>query len=142
VIGVVAETTKHIFHDYQIATFTWRVIQLALTYLSLPKNSNDMFGDWLCSFNKNERNLITIGCSAILWSMWKIRNDCCFNNINPINAADILFLYCFWLDSWAILQKKSTRRTLEEGSSLTKKNAKGIFNRSFDWAPVDKRLCN
>jgi hypothetical protein len=79
VIGVVAETTKHIFHDYQIATFTWRVIQLALTYLSLPKNSNDMFGDWLCSFNKNERNLITIGCSAILWSMWKIRNNYCFS---------------------------------------------------------------
>jgi hypothetical protein len=59
------ETNKHIFHDCQVAIFTWRVIQMALSTLSLPINSNDMFGDWLCSFNKNERNLITIGCSAV-----------------------------------------------------------------------------
>jgi hypothetical protein len=57
------ETTKHIFYDYQVVTFTWKVIQMALMSLSLPKNSNDMFGEWLCSFKKYERNLITIGCS-------------------------------------------------------------------------------
>jgi hypothetical protein len=136
------ETTKHVFHDCQVANFTWRVIQLALTSLSIPKNSNYMFGDWLCSFNKNERNLITIECSAILWSLWKIRNDCCFNNINPVNSANISFLCCFWLHSWAILQKKSTRMILEEGSSLIKRIAKEIFNRSFGWVPMDKRLCN
>lgn len=69
------ETTKHIFHECQVATFTWRVIQMDLASLILPKNSGVMFGDWLCSFKKNDRNLITIGCSAVLWTLWKIRND-------------------------------------------------------------------
>jgi hypothetical protein len=136
------ETTKHIFYDCQVATFTSKVIQMALTSLSLPKNSNEMFGDWLCSFKRNERNLITIGCSAVLWSLWKNRNDCCFNNINPVNSANIVLLCCFWLDSWAILQKETTKNILGEGSSLIRRIVKETFNRSFGWAPVDKRLCN
>jgi hypothetical protein len=35
-----------------VATFTWRVIQIALNSLNIPKNSKKMFGDWLCIFKK------------------------------------------------------------------------------------------
>lgn len=49
--------------------FTWRVIHMVLNFLTLPNNSNAMFGEWLCGFKKNERNLITIGCGAILWTL-------------------------------------------------------------------------
>jgi hypothetical protein len=115
---------------------------MALVSLSLPKNANDMFGLWLCSFKRYERNLITIGCSAVLWSLWKIRNDCCFNNISPSNAANIVLLCCSWLDAWAILQKETSRKMLLEGSSLLRRMVKEIFNRNFGWAPVDKCLCN
>jgi hypothetical protein len=38
------ETTNHIFYNCQVATFTWKVIQMALMSLSLPKNANEMFG--------------------------------------------------------------------------------------------------
>jgi hypothetical protein len=136
------ETTSHIFYDCQVASFTWKVIQMVLDSISLPKNSNDMFGKWLCGFKVCERNLITIGCSAVLWSLWKIRNDCCFNSINLSNAADILFLCCSWLDAWAILQKETPKKILLERSSRLRKMAKEIFNRRFGWAPVDNRLCN
>jgi hypothetical protein len=135
------ETTKHIFHDCQVATFTW--FQLALTSLSLPKNSNYMFGDWLCSFNKNERNLITIECSAKLWSLWKVETIV----VSTASILLILLIYCFSVVFGCILgpfsrKKKSTRMILEEGSSLIKRIAKEIFNRSFSWVPVDKCLCN
>jgi hypothetical protein len=92
---------------------------MALMSLSLPKNSNDMFGEWLCSFKKYERNLITIGCSAVLWSLWKIRNDCCFNSINRVNATNILLLCCSWLDSWDILQKETSRKILGKEAPLS-----------------------
>jgi hypothetical protein len=136
------ETTSHIFYDCQVASFTWKVIQMVLDSISLPNNSNDMFGKWLCGFKVYERNLITIGCSAVLWSLWKTRNDCCFNSINLYNAADILFLCCSWLDDWAILQKETPKKILLERSSRLRKMAKEFFNRRFGWAPVDNRLCN
>lgn len=63
------ESTRYIFYDCQVATFTWRVIHMVLNFLTLPNNSNAMFGEWLCGFKKNERNLITIGCGAILWTL-------------------------------------------------------------------------
>jgi hypothetical protein len=136
------ETTNHIFYTCQVASFTWRVIQMALVSLSIPKIANEMFGLWLCSFKKYERNLITIGCSAVLWSLWNIRNDCCFNNISPPNAANIVLLCCSWLDAWAILQKEMSRKMLLEGSSLLRRIVKEFYRREFGWAPVDYRLCS
>jgi hypothetical protein len=115
---------------------------MVLGPISLPKSSNDMFGKWLCSFKMHERNLITIGCSVVLWSLWKTRNDSCFNNINLSNAANILLLCCSWLDAWAILQKETPKKILLERSSRLRKMAKEIFNRRFGWAPVDKPSCN
>jgi hypothetical protein len=109
--------------------------------LSLPKNANEMFGLWFCNFKKYERNLITIGCSAVLWSLWKTRNDCCFNNITSPNIANIVLLCCSWLDSWAILQKETSRKMLLEGSSLLRRMVKGIFNINFGWVLMDNRLC-
>lgn len=111
---------------------------MVLNFLTLPNNSNETFGEWLCGFQKNERNLITIGCGAILWTLWRIRNDCCFNSKNHVNASNVFLMCCFWLDSLTILQKNSTKRKLEEGSSLIRRIAKEIFKRDFGWAPVDR----
>jgi hypothetical protein len=61
-----------------------------------------MFGEWLCGI-KNERNLMTIGCVAVLWTLWMVRNDCPFNNKNLVNASNVLLMCCFWLESWVIL---------------------------------------
>jgi hypothetical protein len=45
------------------------------------------------------------------------------------------------LDSWAILQKETSRKMLLEGSSLLRRMVKEIFNRNFGWALMDNRLC-
>lgn len=46
------EPTNHNFFDCYVAIFTWRVIQIALSSLSIPNNLTLMFGDWLCRFLK------------------------------------------------------------------------------------------
>jgi hypothetical protein len=136
------ETTSHIFYNCQVASFSWKIIQMSCPSLTLPKNANDMFGRWLCKFKGHEKNLITVGCSAVLWSLWKHRNDFCFNNISSLNVVNLVFLCCSWLDAWAILQKETSRKMLLEGSSLLRRMVKEVFNRNFGWAPMDKRLCN
>lgn len=43
--------------------------------LSIPNNPEEMFSHWLPLFHKDNRNILTVGCSAVLWSLWNIRND-------------------------------------------------------------------
>jgi hypothetical protein len=38
------ETTSHIFYNCQVASFSWKIIQMSCPSLTLPKNANDMFG--------------------------------------------------------------------------------------------------
>jgi hypothetical protein len=75
---------------------------MVLNSLALPNNSNEMFGEWLCGFTK-KRNVITIGCAVVLWTLWMVINDCSFNNKNLVNASNVLLMCCFWLESWVIL---------------------------------------
>jgi hypothetical protein len=47
-----------------------------------------------------------MGCSAVLWTLWKIRNEACFEDKRVVNTLDIFTLCCFWMNSWILLQKK------------------------------------
>lgn len=49
-------------------------------------------------------------------------------------------LCCFWLDTWAILQKKKEKRIVELGSLRIRKTANDAFCRAFGWSPVDRRI--
>jgi hypothetical protein len=99
-----------------------------------------MFSHWLPLFNKDNRNILTVGCSAVLWSLWNIRNEACFEGKNRPSALDIFILGCFWMNSWIILQKRMAKKKLEEGSKLLRRIVNEVFNRALGWAPVDRRL--
>lgn len=105
----------------------------------LPKNASEMFGNWLCG-KKIDRHLLAIGCSVVLWTIWKIRNDICFNGRNIMNVTNIFILCCFWLNSWVLNQKEIPIKRLEEGSRLIRTIADQVFNHSFCWALVDRRI--
>jgi hypothetical protein len=77
-----------------------------------------MFGSWMGNFKKDDTNLLIVGCGVVLWTLWRIRNNRCFNNKDLADATNIFLLCCFWLDSWAIIQKRTTRMTLEGKSKL------------------------
>lgn len=54
-----------------------------------------MFDEWLGNFIKKETNLIIVGCSAVLWALWRARNERCFNETNFNDPTNVLFLCCF-----------------------------------------------
>jgi hypothetical protein len=53
---------------------------MALNVHIMPKDTENMFGEWIYKFKKKSR----VGCSAVLWTLWRIRNDTCFNEKNII----------------------------------------------------------
>jgi hypothetical protein len=50
---------------------------------SIPGGLKEVMGGWLSKFSKKNRSLLSIGIAAILWSIWKIRNRACLDNIIP-----------------------------------------------------------
>jgi hypothetical protein len=59
-----------------------------------PETAKDLFGAWIKSFLKNQRNLVLCGAVALCWSLWKTRNDACFNNKKPNDPANVIYIGC------------------------------------------------
>lgn len=85
---------------------------------------------WLRNFKKDTK-LILFGCGAVLWSIWRARNDWCFDNKTFYDPSNVIFMCCSWLDSWAIRQTKKEKRKVEQGSRLIRKMASEVMRRAF-----------
>jgi hypothetical protein len=48
---------------------------------NIPPTSNitNMFGNWLNRVQKEHKDIICIGVSALCWSIWRCQNDIIFN---------------------------------------------------------------
>jgi hypothetical protein len=78
-----------------VAIFVWRVVQVALDLKRCPQGFDSLFGDWLSNFGHDVKNLITLRVGDVLWAIWKLRNEVCFNNRSIIEPADVIFACCF-----------------------------------------------
>lgn len=54
-------------------------MQCAFGLHNIPDNMHDLFNVWPGNFNKQEKNLVTVGISAICWTIWKLRNGAIFD---------------------------------------------------------------
>jgi hypothetical protein len=132
----VDETIDHLFFKCPIAQYMWRVIQVALNLRSIPKNIKDLYDNWFCKPKDKMAHLVLFGCGALFWAIWRTRNDWCFGKNHLLDPSNIIFLCCFWLDSWAIRQKKKEQRMVVLGSKLIRKTASEAFGRALGWCPL------
>jgi hypothetical protein len=107
---------------------------------STPKNTADLFGPWINGFHKSKKNLIVFGCGAVIWAIWRTRNDCCFNARLIDDPLNVFFSCCYWIDAWSIRQTKKGKRLVEQGSRRVRKIASDIYSKAHGWKPVDRRL--
>jgi hypothetical protein len=135
-----SESIDHLFFQCPVARFTWRIVYSALGLNSIPDNVDDLFGTWINSFNKTEKNLVLFGCGAVIWAIWRCRNNCCFGTNRIDDPTNVIFSCCFWLNTWAIRQKKKARKLVELGSLKIKKMACEIYSKTRGWRPVDRRI--
>jgi hypothetical protein len=101
----IVESVDHLFFKCPVARYVWRVIQVFLGISFILSNIDDLFGDWMRNFKINA-NVPLFGCGVVLWAIWRARNDCCFDDKTLYDLSNVLFMCCFWLDSWAIRQKR------------------------------------
>ena len=95
-----------------------------------PADITGLMGTWLDTFDKNYRDKILLGCGALLWSIWRMRNDVVFKDRLPNDPTELIYNDCSCLDKWLILQKKSQRNKVELGNQLLRRIASEAFRRA------------
>ena len=68
------ETIQHVFFDCVVARQCWRIVSDILGYQVIESMLN-IGKFWLSNKRHCIVNMIT---SAVIWSVWKLRNDLCF----------------------------------------------------------------
>ena len=107
------ECIDHLFFTCSFARFLWNVVGSALGNPQTPLSFFDFCQNWLPKYTGKDRMVIAIGTTALLWSVWKVRNKPCFQSSLPKDPTDIIFSLCSVLDSWGVLQKRGVQKTLK-----------------------------
>jgi hypothetical protein len=61
----------------------------AFSFVRKPTSVCHLFGSWMNGFSDKNRGLVQVGVAAVLWSIWKTRNNACFRSIFPENPTTI-----------------------------------------------------
>jgi hypothetical protein len=125
-----------------LAKLTWQVVLCAFQLVRPPDRVDDLFGGWIKSFPKNQRNLVLCGAGALCWILWKTRNDAYFNKKYPNDPTDVIYRLFNVLTGWAFLQTYQDRGKVEEGVNKLKTVIREAYARSHGWAPGVLRIMN
>jgi hypothetical protein len=113
---------------------------VALNLVAIPKSISDLCYGWLSKPNDKISNLLLFGCGAVFWAIWRTRNDWCFGDKILLDPSNVIFLCCFWLDSWAIRQREKEKKIVVQESKLIRNIASEAFYRAYGWCPRDRRI--
>ena len=122
------ETVQHLFFECHVARTIWRIIHMSFG-LAPPKNITNLFGNWLKGIPKVVIQNIRVGVSAVLWTIWNIRNDLVFNKHKYIYFLQVIPLVTHWIHMWSYLQPEDKRKVMDSGCNTLEMVAKDLYSR-------------
>jgi hypothetical protein len=79
-----------------------------------PHNISHVFGNWLVGVNKNIKDLIFVGASAICCALWLNRNEMDLDRSPLKSYLQVLFRVTYWLREWSQLQRHDHIKQIRE----------------------------
>lgn len=110
------ESVNHLFLSCPFAKYVWAVVQCSVDIQCLPNTVEDLGDSWLSNFPKKVRGLVSVGIAAVLWTLWKTRNDACFQRKSVTEPTSVLFQIYHWIYFWSGMQKEDRQEELRSGS--------------------------
>jgi hypothetical protein len=116
------ETCQHLFFDCAIASHCWSLFS---EILSIPMGNNifNVGKYWLSSKRYVVVNMVT---SAVIWSIWKLRNELCFQKIGWKDMEVLLFKILGILKSWVVLCPGDKKEILSGYKEEIKESARRV----------------
>ena len=131
------EIIQHLFFDCPFAKVLWRIVHLAFN-ITPPKNTANLFGNWLNGVNKRDKAHIRVGVCALIWALWHVRNNFIFNKRSFPSFLQVIPLASHWIRTWSFLLPVEQRQAMISGSIHLEMVAHALYNR-FGWS-FDRRL--
>uniref|UniRef100_A0A0A9DU72 Reverse transcriptase zinc-binding domain-containing protein n=1 Tax=Arundo donax TaxID=35708 RepID=A0A0A9DU72_ARUDO len=104
------ESIHHLFFDCATAKVMWYEISVLLS-LQIGENFESVGSKWLC----NKRFMVVnIVSSAALWSLWKLRNDLCFQRSVWKDMSKLWSRVWDMINNWKLLCPLSNLPSLEQ----------------------------
>jgi hypothetical protein len=125
----VSESIQHLFFDYPMTKLVWGMLSLTFG-IRMSSDVGNLFGPWLRSFSKKQRNRVLVGVAAFCWAIWISRNDIVFHKSHFLSILQVMFRGTHWIRCWAILSKEEGRIILKEGCQWVEIVAMEIFHKS------------
>ena len=70
------ESIDHLFFSCSIARLIRSLVGCAFDLKKFPKDMDNCFGNWLKNFSKNDKKIVLIGTSALIWDILNSCNVC------------------------------------------------------------------
>jgi hypothetical protein len=74
----------------------WMTLSFTFGIKALASMIN-LFGPWLRSFWKKQRNKVLVGVVVFCWAVWLCRNEVVFQRSNFISILQVMFRGTYWI---------------------------------------------
>jgi hypothetical protein len=104
------ESIHHLFFDCVVAKQCWKVVS-EIVDCQIGRDMADVGKFWLSNKKNCVLNMIS---SAVIWSIWKLRNDLCFQRLSWRSMDMLFFRIAGLLQNWLILHPSDKKELLVE----------------------------
>ena len=97
-----------------------------------------MFGNCLNGVNKQDKDHIRIGISALCWSIWTSRNNILFNKQKGTNFLQVILRAAHWIQLWAYLLPEDQWDIMDIGCNRLLAVARDYYFQATGWRHIKR----
>jgi hypothetical protein len=97
-----------------------------------------MFGRWLNGVNKDDKQKIRIGVSAICWAIWRTRNDIIFNKQIETIFFQVIRRAAHSIQQWVFLLPVEQRESMVIECNRMLVVSQDLFFQTTGWQHINR----
>jgi hypothetical protein len=132
------ESINHLFITCPLARQVWFWMGKCNQYFTEWSSMDDIIS-FVVALPKHDKTAFLMVLSALCWTIWKHRNELCFQNVHLKTDRNIIFLIISFLNYW--LGSKKTKQQVRDGARVWMPTEEALEQIPIRvWLPGDDQL--